>query len=285
MQVVLLLAIWAALAALAGLLTTLAAAFVTGGHLSDAGRGVARPVSATDPTLLAISATTAVGTVVAVRVTRRFVGGPALLDLGLRPHRGWLAQIALGIALGPVMFLAMLLALLGASWATVDRGAIDAAGLLVACGTFTFAAFSEEVVARGWVLQVLARRFGTSVGVVGSASIFAALHALNPDFTATALLGLFLAGLLLAQAYVATRRLWLPIALHLSWNVSEGPLFGFPVSGFPSDGLLRITMTGPDAVTGGLFGPEAGLVCVVGIALASGVVYALTRARVGWLRA
>ena len=112
-----------------------------------------------------------------------------------------------------------------------------------------------------------------------SAGLFALLHAFNPGFGITALVGLFLAGVLLAGAYLATRQLWLPMALHLSWNFSEGPLFGFPVSGLPAEGLLTITPHGPDAVTGGAFGPEAGLVVLVGIGLAALVIAGYARLR------
>jgi len=95
------------------------------------------------------------------------------------------------------------------------------------------------------------------------------LHAFNPGFGITALVGLFLAGLVLAEAYLVTRQLWLPTAFHLSWNFSEGPLYGFPVSGLPTEGLLTVTPHGPEVVTGGAFGPEAGLVVIVGIGLAA----------------
>ena len=113
--------------------------------------------------------------------------------------------------------------------------------------------------------------------MLGSAAIFALLHAFNPGFGLTALLGLFLAGLLFAQAYMVTRQLWLPIALHLSWNFAEGPLFGFPVSGMPGEGLLTVRPAGPEVVTGGVFGPEAGLIVVVGIAIAAATFWMLGR--------
>jgi len=210
---------------------------------------------------------------------RRYFGGPALLNLGLRRRAGWLWDVAIGLALGPVVFLAILLVLLGAGWVSVGPGTIDARGLMMAFATFVLVAVSEELFSRGWVLQVLERGRGTRVAVIGSAAVFALLHGLNPSFSLTALLGLFLAGLLLAQAYVVTRQLWLPMALHLSWNFSEGPLLGFPVSGLPAEGLLTVTPTGPDVVTGGAFGPEAGLVVVCGIGLASGALWGLGRWR------
>ena len=228
---------------------------------------------------LIVAAVTAVGTAFSVWIMHRWFRGPSLLDLGLRLRPGWLADTVSGLVLGPVMFLAILVVLVAAGWATVGPGTIEPIALISAFATYILVAFSEEVLARGWILQVLERGRGKVWAAVGSAVIFSILHAANPGFSVTALLGLFLAGLLFAQAYFVTRQLWLPIALHLSWNFSEGPLFGFPVSGMAAEGLLTISPTCPEVVTGGPFGPEAGLVVIVGIAIASAALYALGRWR------
>lgn len=77
------------------------------------------------------------------------------------------------------------------------------------------------------------------------------------------------AGLMLGAAYAATRTLWLPIGLHFGWNFALSGIFGVTVSGnedMPA-GLLHGVLSGPEAITGGGFGPEAGifaiLVCVI----------------------
>ncbi len=289
-QVVLFLSIWGTVVPVFGLLAawpTLTAALEQSGMVGPDGRispdvdadRLSALMTATSSTTLAVAAATAVGTILSVWIMQRFFHGPSLLDLGLRPRPGWLADSAIGLVLGPVMFLAILLVLLAAGWASVEAGMIGASGLLAAFVTYVLVAFAEEVFARGWVFQVLERGRGTGAAVIGSAAVFSLLHAFNPGFGLTALLGLFLAGLLFAQAYIVTRQLWLPIALHLSWNFSEGPLFGFPVSGLPGEGLLTVRPTGPEVVTGGPFGPEAGLIVVVGIAIASAALYALGRWR------
>jgi MYXO-CTERM domain-containing protein len=69
-----------------------------------------------------------------------------------------------------------------------------------------------------------------------------------------------LAGLLFAVAYLLTRNLWLPIALHFSWNYFQGPVFGFPVSGLRFPSLLALEISsGALPFSGGSFGPEGGL--------------------------
>ena len=119
--------------------------------------------------------------------------------------------------------------------------------------------------------------------MIGSSAIFSLLHLFNPGASIPALIGLFAAGLLFAYAYLATRQLWLPIGLHLSWNLSEGPIFGFPVSGLPGQGLLEVDVSGPALITGGAFGPEAGLVGLLGVGIAATMIAVWQRAtqRVG----
>jgi membrane protease YdiL (CAAX protease family) len=275
-QLVIFTAIWAVLVTILGLAAIAPTIFMRGWRMASEPGMSLGPSS---PTILLVSASTALATATAIYLMHRFFHGPALLDLGIRPRPGWTVDVVVGLLLGPVMFFVILLVLVAAAWASVSDGTLSAAGLLMAFVTFTFVAFSEEAFSRGWVLQVIERGYSTRVAVIVSAGLFALLHAFNPGFGITALIGLFLAGLLLAWAYLATRQLWLPLALHLSWNFSEGPLFGFPVSGLPAEGLLTITPTGPDVVTGGSFGPEAGLVVIVGIGLAALVILGLARLR------
>jgi uncharacterized protein len=80
------------------------------------------------------------------------------------------------------------------------------------------------------------------------------------------------AGVLLGLAYTATRSLWFPIGIHFGWNFTEGGIFGAPISGLPSQGLLRFPLSGPDILTGGSFGPEASVVSVIVCLIASALI-------------
>ena len=46
-------------------------------------------------------------------------------------------------------------------------------------------------------------------------------------------LGLFVNALLFAVSVLLTRRLSTAIGLHMAWNLFQGLVFGFPVSGGP----------------------------------------------------
>ena len=82
--------------------------------------------------------------------------------------------------------------------------------------------------------------------------------------TPIAIANLLLAGVLLALAYERTRHLWLPIGIHLGWNVVSGPILGYDVSGYVAGAtVLTAHAAGPVWITGGAFGIEGSVWMVV----------------------
>lgn len=79
------------------------------------------------------------------------------------------------------------------------------------------------------------------------------------------------AGPLLNAAYLLTRRLWLPIGIHLAWNAAQSALFGIDVSGSGSGrGLFESELRGAEWLSGGSMGIEGSIV-LVAIGTAFGV--------------
>jgi membrane protease YdiL (CAAX protease family) len=122
------------------------------------------------------------------------------------------------------------------------------------------AAAGEELLFRGYPFQVLVEAMGAPLAVILSAVAFGAIHAFNPEVGFTAVVNIALAGVIMAAAYLRTRSLWVAIGLHWAWNWVMAGLFDLPVSGieFEVPGYDTL-MLGPEAMTGGAFGPEAGL--------------------------
>src|SRR5262249_19893639 len=192
---------------------------------------------------------------------------PRDAGLGLR---GSVSQTARGFALGALLLTAItgVLALTGSyqilGWAEVPAGTTRAAMFGQALLMFLAVGIFEEVAVRGIVFRQLEQALGTWLAMIASALFFGFGHRNNPGATWVSSLAIAIeAGGLLAAAYVATRSLWLPIGLHWAWNFFEGPVWGSPVSGIGLPVLANARFPGPRLLTGGDFGPEAGLPAMV----------------------
>jgi membrane protease YdiL (CAAX protease family) len=201
--------------------------------------------------------------------------------LGCSPHRGWLKNFGLGSVLGALtLFLAALLATItgGVHFRFDPAGARSVSEtLVVSLLMFVFAAAAEEILFRGYPLQTLTRANLAWLGVLLTSVPFAAVHLRNPHVVPVfTFVNTALAGVWLAVAYLRTRSLWLPLALHWSWNWAQASLLGFPVSGIerlaPAP-LLQAINAGPDWLTGGAYGIEGGAACTVALVISTLIIW------------
>jgi membrane protease YdiL (CAAX protease family) len=208
-------------------------------------------------------------------------------SLGLQLKAHLIQDILAGILIAGVMMGLIFVLEWGLGWLKLEGFAWQvrpasqvALEVLFWLGLFAAVGWQEELQARGYWLQNLADGMGMFWGVLISSVLFALEHLLNPNVSWNAVAGLVLAGLFLAYGYLRTRQLWLPIGLHIGWNFFEGTVFGFQVSGLSEmPYLIRQTVQGTDLVTGGAFGPEAGLVILPAMALGVLLIYGYTRRR------
>lgn len=217
--------------------------------------------------------------------TALFEGRP-FWTLGLE-RGGALRRYLRGMVLGLLMFGAAvaLAAVLG--YAAFDRGgdpglrgaAVLGPVLLIYLG-WAVQGPAEEILTRGWLLQAVGVRWGAVAGVVASSVVFAFIHSLNPNLSPISVLNLLLVGVFLALWVLYEGSLWGVFAWHAVWNWAQGNVFGYEVSGLAPQGgaLFDLREAGPDAVTGGPFGPEGGL-AVTAVLLAGIAVVAVLAAR------
>ncbi|MET3652736.1 CPBP family intramembrane glutamic endopeptidase [Dyella japonica] len=126
------------------------------------------------------------------------------------------------------------------------------------------AAIDEEICTRGVIFRITEEGLGTWSALVISAVLFGAAHIFNPGASMWSSLAIAIeAGVLLALLYHVTRSLWPCIGLHAAWNVMQGTVFGIPVSGTEAHGWLVSSRTGPDWLSGGVFGAEASVVALI----------------------
>lgn len=193
----------------------------------------------------------------------RAQGRPVLDGLGLRWDRAAGRDLLAGIAIAG-------LAMLGIFLVEAALGAIATPGLrpqsAAELGSWFLgkaaASVKEEILMRSLLLSglVLALRGRRALAVLLSAIAFGCIHLSNPGATFLSVLGNGLGGVIYGMAFLFAGSLWLAIGLHFAWNFVQGPLLGFPVSGMAAGGLQQLQDLGPAWLSGGAYGPEAGLV-------------------------
>lgn len=205
----------------------------------------------------------------ATMLVERYTSGKTLSDVGFDPqHAG--RDLTAGAAIGALLFSLVALELFVGGFyrilnvhPTPDLAA--AAVLLIGGAVF------EELLFRGVIFRLVEEWTGTWIALAVSAILFGLAHAANPGATPVSSLAIALeAGILLGAAYVLVRNLWLPIGLHFAWNYFEGPIFGTQISGhsFLRDAATA-QLAGPSWITGGSFGPEAGVPAIVTCTIAA----------------
>ena len=232
-------------------------------------------------TVIAVIAITA-----AIFLARRRFDKRTFTSLGLAWNRRAIRDLLVGAGIAGLIIAAIYAAEAAFGWLRFEAfawqsetpGAI-AGSLLLYLVIYLAVGWHEELLFRGYWLQNLSEGLGAGWGVLISSCIFALLHGFNANSSPAAVFMLIASGLFLAYGYLRTRQLWLPIGLHIGWNFFQGPLFGFPVSGTDPFTLIRQISTGPELLTGGAFGPEAGLIVLPALLAGAALIYWYTKER------
>lgn len=189
---------------------------------------------------------------------------------GIKPSLRWGAEFAAGAIGGLLLMLLVagcIFAFHGLHWQR--SGGAGVRELVAGAWLYLAVAVNEELLFRGYLFQRLAKGTGTWISLILMGFWFASAHWDNPGMAGSvkvwATINIFLAGLLLGLAYLKTKRLALPMGIHLGWNWAQGSLLGFGVSGtMDARGWVNPIFEGrPEWLTGGAFGLEASLPCAL----------------------
>lgn len=192
----------------------------------------------------------------------RLIDKKRLKDIGLINIKKGLKHLSYGLLFGAISMTLIFLILLFSnnieltnsfthpqfSWNTLT-------GLIL----FIFVGLNEELFSRGYCMMVLGQTGKKWVPVFVSAIIFSMMHLGNPNVKLLGLFNIFLVGILFAYMVIKTNNIWMAIGYHITWNYFQGNVFGFPVSGLDITGLYGIKVIKDNLLTGGAFGPEAGV--------------------------
>ncbi len=226
---------------------------------------------------------------VALWIVARYVDRRRLSDYGFRVDTRWWKDLGFGLALGAALPTLMFAVGWAAGWYRIEGFFVSEASfayafvavvvLFVAVGVY------EELLVRGWLLTNVAEglsaygeRAAVGVAVFATSALFGVLHLPNPGASLASASVITLAGVFLALGYVLTGELAVPIGIHITWNLFKGSVYGVGVSGlqFPVT-VVETKTVGPEYMTGGDFGPEAGLLGAVAVVVG-------TAAILGWVR-
>ncbi len=194
---------------------------------------------------------------------RKILDQQSIISLGFR-WKGFASQAASGF------FIALLLLSIGSLILVLFKflfftGAVlNITDMLYSFLLFLIVAFTEEIAFRGYILNNLMQSTSRWIALTISAIAFALFHFTNPGGNSILpMLNIFVAGYLLGINYIYTKNLWFAIALHFAWNFFQGPILGYEVSGFAATSLFQQTLKGPALLTGGDFGFEGSLICLI----------------------
>lgn len=202
-----------------------------------------------------------------------------IVSLGFFKDNVW-KELVKGWTYGMVLFaisLALTYLLGGMTLVKVDFSLATIGYVLSSVPFWFIQGGTEELLTRGWLLPILAKRINLPVAVGISSSLFGVLHLGNNHVTFLSVLSLILSGILMALYMLKTDNIWGVAALHGAWNFAQGNFFGITVSG-QSVGAALFHFSEregtPEWISGGAFGTEGSL--LASVVLLIGILYLLS---------
>ncbi len=234
---------------------------------------------------------------ISVWLAGRFLDHRPFADFGFHFNKNWWQDLGFGMGLGILLISSVFLIELATGWVAISDTLHTVNGerpfvlsFVVFVILFVCVGFSEELLSRGYHLtnfaegfnfKAIGPKYAIVIAVLCSSILFGSFHLGNPNASLISTINIMLWGILFGVAYALTGSLAIPIGIHITWNLFQGNVFGFPVSGttFPAETatVFSINQHGPDLWTGGAFGPEGGLLCL--FALVAGIFLIM-----GWVR-
>jgi membrane protease YdiL (CAAX protease family) len=149
---------------------------------------------------------------------------------------------------------------------------------LVSLATIALSTLALELTFRGFIFARLIDATGPVTATTLLSLVYAVFSGYRPNATALSILVTFFLGILLSLAYLRSRALWLGWGLHFAWNAAMAIFFGLPIAGYATDNNLIFTsVTGPDRLTGGAYGPEGAFLTLLVVLIGMILLHRITR--------
>jgi uncharacterized protein len=185
-----------------------------------------------------------------------------------------------GAALGWALILAAVLPmmLLGSLHPEFNFNFANLGYALLSLLTIAVATLALEVAFRGFLFIQFIEATGPVFATIFLSFLYATLSAFRPDATGLSILDTFLFAVLFCTAYLRTRALWIGWGIHFAWSAVAAIVFGLPITiDFGFNNLIFTSVTGPEGLTGGPYGPEAAFVTAIVLIIGIFVLRRITR--------
>ena len=228
----------------------------------------------------------AIAFLIALLIASKYFDRRPVADFGLQLSSVWWRDFGLGFGIGGLIIsLAFMLGYL-MGWVEIKEvgyNEFSAPFLLAFTGQllrYAAGSFFEELLSRSYLLRLVAEtakgkhlssKRAILLAWAITATLFGALHLLNPNSTALGAVNITLLGLFFGLGMIYTGSLALPIGLHMAWNVFQNNVFGLANSGkatkvafWLAEGKAAPLWTGAEfGLEGGLSGTLAVLIGVI----------------------
>lgn len=181
--------------------------------------------------------------------------------------KGLAKNLTIGILIGFVLqSFTILVMYLNGNYSVVNINPVSF--ILIPFAIMFTVAIIEEILVRGIIFRIVEEKLGSYISLTISSVLFGVFHLANPHGTLISGICITTAGFMLGAAFIYSRNLWFPIALHFAWNFTQSGIFGAITSGNEkTSSLLEAKIQGPEFITGGEFGPEGSIQAIVFCAL------------------
>lgn len=191
--------------------------------------------------------------------------------------KGLAKNLTIGILIGFVLqSFTILVMYLNGNYSVVNINPVSF--ILIPFAIMFTVAIIEEILVRGIIFRIVEEKLGSYISLTISSVLFGVFHLANPHGTIISGICITTAGFMLGAAFIYSRNLWFPIALHFAWNFTQSGIFGAITSGNEkTSSLLEAKIQGPEFITGGEFGPEGSIQAIVFCALGTILLLALSQ--------
>ncbi|MFQ6600332.1 CPBP family intramembrane glutamic endopeptidase [Flavobacterium sp. C3NV] len=191
--------------------------------------------------------------------------------------KGLAKNLIIGASIGFILqSLTILVIYLNGSYSVISINPVSF--ILIPFALMFTVAIIEEILVRGIIFRIMEEKLGSYVSLIISSVLFGALHLANPHSTLISSICITTAGFLMGAAFIYSRNLWMPIALHFAWNFTQSGIFGAITSGNDkTKSLLEAKIQGPEFITGGAFGPEGSIEAIAFCAIGTIIILILSR--------